>query len=51
MKNVLQGNYVDILQNDIFVRLYSEFEHLNKTNFSSDVIKHLTEFLKLNPLK
>lgn len=51
MKNVLQGNYVDVLQNDLFIRLYNEFEHLNKSNFSSNIIKHLTDFLKLNPVE
>lgn len=49
MKNVLKGNYVDILKNDLFQRLYAEFGNLNKTNFSSNIIEHLNDFLNVNP--
>lgn len=51
MKNVLKGNYMDILDNDLFLKLYNEFEHLNKSNFSSNIVKHLSDFLNLNPLE
>jgi len=51
MKNVLKGNYVEVLENDLFLDLYNEFEHLNKSNFSSNIVKHLSDFLHLNPLK
>jgi len=51
MKYVLKGNYVEVLENDLFLRLYNEFENLSKLNFSSNVIKHLSDFLHLNPLK
>lgn len=51
MKNVLKGIYVEVLENDLFLDLYNEFEHLSKSNFSSNCIKHLSDFLHLNPLK
>lgn len=51
MKNVLKGNYVEVLKDDLFLDLYNEFEHLNKSNFSSNIIKHISDFLLLNPLK
>ncbi|XP_025190484.1 tetratricopeptide repeat protein 27 [Melanaphis sacchari] len=51
IKNVLKGNYVEVLENDLFLRLYNELEHLDKLNFSSNIIKHLSDFLHLNPLK
>ncbi|XP_050066689.1 tetratricopeptide repeat protein 27 [Aphis gossypii] len=51
MKNVLKGNYVEVLEDDLFLRLYDEFENLSKLNFSSNIVKHLSDFLHLNPLK
>jgi len=51
MKNVLKGNYVEVLKNDLFLELYNEFEHLNKSDYSSNIVKHLSDFLHLNPLK
>lgn len=51
MKNVLKGNYVEVLENDLFLKLYNEFENLSKLNFSSNITKHLSDFLHLNPLK
>lgn len=51
MKNVLKGNYVEVIENDLFLDLYNEFEHLNKSNFSLNIVKHLNDFLHLNPLK
>lgn len=50
-KNALKGNYVGILQNDLFLRLYNEFELLSKSNFSSNVVKHLSDYLLCNPLE
>jgi len=50
-KNVLKGDYVGILQNDLFLRLYNEFELLSKSNFSSNVVKHLNDYLLLNPFE
>lgn len=50
-KNVLKGNYIEVLQNDLFLRLYNEFEHLHKSNFNLNVVKHLSDFLDLNPLE
>lgn len=49
MKNVLKGDYLEILKNDLFVRLYNELGNLNKTNFSSNVVEHIRDFLNLNP--
>lgn len=51
IKNVLKGNFVDVIKNDIFVRLYDEFEHLMKLNFGSNVIQHLNNFLDSNPFE
>jgi len=51
MKNVLKGNYVEVLEDDLFLDLYNKFEHLSKSNFSSNIINHLNDFLLLNPLK
>lgn len=51
MKNVLKGNYVNILQNDLFLQLYNEFENLSKSNFSLNIIKHLSDYLHINPLE
>lgn len=50
-KNVLKGNYVDVLQSDLFVRLYNELEHLDKSNFNLNVVKHISDHLDLNPLE
>lgn len=50
-KNVLKGNYVDVLQSDLFVRLYNELEHLDKSNFNLNVVKHISDYLDLNPLE
>jgi len=49
MKNVLKGNYEEVLQNNLFLRLYGELEHLSKLDFSSNVVKHFSEFLNVNP--
>lgn len=51
MKSVLKGNYVDILQNDLFLQLYNEFENLSKSNFSLNIIKHLSDYLHIHPLE
>lgn len=51
MKSVLKGNYVDILQNDLFLQLYNEFETLSKSNFSLNIIKHLGDYLHIHPLE
>ncbi|VVC46121.1 Tetratricopeptide repeat,Tetratricopeptide repeat-containing domain,Tetratricopeptide-like helical [Cinara cedri] len=51
MKNVLKGDYVSVLENDLFLCLYKEFGSLSKSNFGSNVIKHLRNFLELNPLE
>lgn len=48
MINVLKGDYVEILKNDLFVRLYNELGNLNKTNFSSNIVEHLSDFLNVN---
>jgi len=49
MKNVFKGNYEEVIQNNMFLRLYNELEHLNKLNFGSNVVEHLSDFLKVNP--
>lgn len=49
MQNVLKGNYEEVLQNNLFLRLYNEMGHLKKPNFNLNVIKHLSDFLSVNP--
>lgn len=50
-KNVLKGNYVELLQNNLFVRFYEEFESLDKSNFNSNIVKHLSDYIELNPFE
>lgn len=49
MISVLKGDYVEILKNDLFVHLYNELGNLSKTNFSSNIVEHLSDFLNINP--
>lgn len=50
VKNLLKGNYVEVLQDNLFLNLYNEFENLNKSNFGSDLLEHLQSFMLSNPL-
>lgn len=49
MKSIINGNYLDVLENNLFLRLYNELGLLSKENFSSNVVKHLSDFLNVNP--
>lgn len=51
MENIFKGNFVEVLKNDLFARLYDEFEYLMKSNFGSNVVQHLNNFLNSNPLE
>lgn len=51
MKNLLEGNYVEVLKNDVFLSLYNDFESLIKSNLSSNIVKHLCDYLQLHPFE
>ncbi|XP_050523724.1 tetratricopeptide repeat protein 27 [Daktulosphaira vitifoliae] len=52
LKDVIEGNYIKVLQNELFLHLYKEIKSLiQSTNFGFIIIKYLNDFLSSNPTR